>query len=334
MPTVLHQALLIAAKDTRIFFKDRFAVGFSFLFPFLFVIGFTLALSGQGPNDSPLTITVSSQEETEAGETLMSGLIAESPVTIRQLSYDEALAQVESGDLDGFVSFPVGFTQALTEGRPATLEVVTGGGSAESAAALRSFADHVAGELAAVQNTYSALSLLGEAGQADLDAIDWSAALGSRDYAIRFEVETVGEVGPFNASNFTLPGYLTMFVFFAAAMSAEAIARERQTNTLERLMSNGTRRESIVLGKFIGASYRGVAQLAVMWTVGIVAFDIDLGASPAAVIIISALMVLASSAVWAAAGELGEQHTGGCHRGRAGVAHLGPARRLLVALCS
>ncbi len=296
MPTVLHQALLIAAKDTRIFFKDRFAVGFSFLFPFLFVIGFTLALSGQGPDDSPLTITVSSQEETEAGETLMAGMIAESPLTIRQLDYDEALAQVESGDLDGFVSFPVGFTQALTEGRPATLEVVTGGGSAESAAALRSFADHVAGELAAVQNTYSALSLLGEAGQADLDAIDWSAALGSRDYAIRFEVETVGEVGPFNASNFTLPGYLTMFVFFAAAMSAEAIARERQTNTLERLMSNGTRREAIVLGKFIGASYRGVAQLAVMWTVGIVAFDIDLGASPAAVIVISALMVLASSA--------------------------------------
>ena len=62
MRVVLRQATLIAVKDTRIFFRDKFAVGFAFLFPFLFVIGFSLALGGQGPEDEPLRLVVATQE--------------------------------------------------------------------------------------------------------------------------------------------------------------------------------------------------------------------------------------------------------------------------------
>ena len=122
-------------------------------------------------------------------------------------------------------------------------------------------------------------------------------ALGFRFGAIiSFETERVGDVEPRSATDFVLPGYLTMFVFFAAALSAEAIARERRDRTLERLLTNGARREAIILGKFGGSAFRGVLQLAVMWGVGVLAFRIDLGASPGAVILVSVLMALASAA--------------------------------------
>ena len=42
-----------------------------------------------------------------------------------------------------------------------------------------------------------------------------------------------------------IPGYLMMFVFFTAALSAERIVRERQTHTLERLLTSSVKRESI-----------------------------------------------------------------------------------------
>ena len=87
-----------------------------------------------------------------------------------------------------------------------------------------------------------------------------------------------------------------MFVFFVAAMSAESIARERQGQTLERLLSNGARRESIILGKFVGIAIRGLLQLAVLWAAGILIFGIDLGLSPVAVVLISVLMALTSAA--------------------------------------
>ena len=112
---------------------------------------------------------------------------------------------------------------------------------------------------------------------------------------VEIDIEQVGDVEPWNASNFTLPGYLTMFVFFAAALSAEGIARERRNHTLERLISNGVRREAIIIGKLMGTAFLGLLQISVLWIVGIFAFGIDLGVSPLAVILISVLMVVASS---------------------------------------
>ena len=111
-----------------------------------------------------------------------------------------------------------------------------------------------------------------------------------------FDFEQVGDVRPFNPSHFTIPGYLVMFVFFAAAMGAQEIARERENNTLERLASQGVKRQAIIAGKVLASIYRGLMQLAVLWIVGILGFGLDLGVSPATVVVVSLLMVAASSA--------------------------------------
>ena len=52
MRLVLTQSLIIAAKDTRMFLKDRFGLGFALLFPLIFVLGFSLALRDIGPATS------------------------------------------------------------------------------------------------------------------------------------------------------------------------------------------------------------------------------------------------------------------------------------------
>ena len=296
MTAIIRQSLLIAGKDTKVFFKDRFAVGFAFLFPFLFVIGFSLALSGQGPTDSQLVITAATQEESGLSHEILDDLSQSDQGAIRVIEYNAALDELERGDIEGFVAFPADFTQGVFSGQPVVLEVIVGSGSIEAEAALTGFARSIAGNVSVVGNTLSVIQEVAAANQDIVQNADMSILTRGPAPVIGFEVERVGDIRPFKTSNFTLPGYLTMFVFFAAALSAEAIARERQTHTLERLISNGTRRESIILGKFIGAVYRGVMQLAVMWTVGIFAFKIDLGVSPAAVVLLSILMALAAAA--------------------------------------
>ena len=296
MRVVLRQAILIAVKDTRIFFKDKFAVGFAFLFPFLFVIGFSLALRGQGPEDEPLRLVLATQEGADGvSAQLIQGFAADegSAGDLTVMPYDEALAATESGELAGFVAFPSGFSQSLFSGVPTTLEVVVGDGSPETQAALQGFAQSIASQMSQGAVAFSTIGRLSGMSQSGFQF----PTVQQDDFLppIRFEVERVGDIEPFQPSNFTLPAYLTMFLFFTAAMSAEAIARERQSHTLERLVSNGTRRESVIVGKFAGTAFRGVAQLGVMWVVGILAFGIDLGASPTAVIIISVLMALASA---------------------------------------
>jgi ABC-2 type transport system permease protein len=74
------------------------------------------------------------------------------------------------------------------------------------------------------------------------------------------------------------------------------IVRERQNHTLERLLASSVRKSSILGGIFAGSAIKGLVQIAIFWIVGLVAFKVDLGLSPAGVIILSVLMVLLSSA--------------------------------------
>ena len=296
MGTVARQSLLMAAKDTRVFFRDKFAVAFSFLFPFLFVIGFSFALGDIGPGDDALEFTIATQE-TEGLSVQVVEDIARETQGVAAESYRSALSRVEDGSLAGFVSFPSDFTESVMSGRPTALEVVVGGdASPEMQAALRGLASSIADDVDKANVTLAALFELSPPAQDGTLSFDPESVISERSPLVTFVVETVGEVESVGASNFTLPAYLTMFVFFVAAMSAEAIARERQGHTLERLMSNGARRESIILGKYVGIAFRGLLQLAVLWTVGILAFGIDLGISPGAVVLISVLMALASAA--------------------------------------
>ena len=294
MSTIARQSMLLAWKDTRIFFRDRAALAFAFLLPFVFVIGFSLALRDVGPENEALQFTIATQETVGISVQAVETIVAATDGLAAVRDYDDALAAVDAGEIDGFVAFPSDFTQRFLSGETATLEVVVGDVPAADEAALRGIAQEIAVRFSEAQATLSAVAALGS----PQDAASAMEELFSDDSgpAVGLRVEQVGEIAPFNASNFTLPGYLTMFVFFTAAMGAEALARERQTHTLERLMTNGVRRESLIMGKFLAGGIIGVTQVAVMWIVGALAFGIDLGASPVAVVLLSLLMVVASAA--------------------------------------
>ena len=302
MSTFIRQSLILASKDTKIFFRDRFAVVFAFAFPLLFTLGFTLALGGILPEDEPREVTVATREEGDISlsRQIINGLSEDETFTVSELDYETARREVEAGTLSGFIAFPSGFTESLSSpggGATAELEVVTIADDPEGAAALEAIANSIVRRVSNAQLVVLSLSLLPEGvGQAAAmqrlpDSSDFSTT-----QLVSFPEEQVGDIDRPNASNFTLSGYLTMFIFFAAALSAEAIARERRNQTLERLLTNGVLRESIIFGKFLMGTYRGVMQVVVLWGVGVVAFSIDLGSSPLAVTLVSLAVVFTSSA--------------------------------------
>ena len=52
---------------------------------------------------------------------------------------------------------------------------------------------------------------------------------------------------------------------------------------------------SIIGGFFLAGVFRGLVQIAIFWTMGILVFNVDIGASPWAVIVLSLLMVVMSA---------------------------------------
>lgn len=310
----LSHIWFIMLKDLKLFSRDRMALVFFILFPLMFVVLFNFLLADVGSEDDRLELHMATQEvEGGLSHQIIGSLETKDdlelepgdPQIIWDRDYAEARQAVEDGELYGFLAFPEGFTERVVRGDETELEVVADAGATSTRAALYGLGRSIATRIGSTQVAAGATVEL-MIGQGLLDPWDQAAideiieqvaeAMAAAEPFVEFEMQQVGDVEPENAANFVIPGYLVMFVFFAAALGAEVIIRERQNHTLERLLASSVRRESILGGVFAGTAAKGLIQIAVFWAVGILVFNIDLGLSPAAVIILSILMVIMSSA--------------------------------------
>jgi ABC-2 type transport system permease protein len=300
----LRHIWFYALKDLRLFATDRLALFFAILFPFLFVVMFNFILSGVGSEDQRLELYLATQEAAgglshqiisamETGDD--SQLKPGEPKIVWLKDYDQARQAVEDKELEGFLAFPADFTEGVMMGYGTQLEVIADAEATNTRAALNGLAQAIASRVGSQYVAISAISeLLG--GQAIPPSYQGQGGMAADESLVEFEIEKVGEVEAENPSNYVIPGYLVMFVFFTAALSAERIVRERQNHTLERLLAGSVRRESILGGTFLGTAAKGLIQIAIFWVIGILVFKIDLGLSPAATIILSILVIIMSSA--------------------------------------
>jgi len=301
----LRHIWFIALKDLRLFATDRGALFFFILFPFLFITLFTFMNIGVS-EDTRLQLHIVSQEaEGGLSYQIIDALENASDWDIIVMDYDEAYQAVEDKEISGFIAFPADFTEGIMTGAGTELEVVTDAEATSDRAALSGLSQTISSRIGAQYVTASTtIELLIEQG---IIAPDDTAAIehviqqilagqGGGQSFIEYSTEKVGDVEEESASNWVIPGYLVMFVFFGAAVGAETIVRERQNNTLERLMASSVRREAILGGIFTGTAAKGLVQILLFWVVGLLAFNMDMGNSPAAVIVLSILMVIVSAA--------------------------------------
>jgi ABC-2 type transport system permease protein len=314
----LNHIWLIAIKDLRIFAKDRAALFFFIIFPFMFVMMFYYLNLGAAEDERITYHLVTREAESGLSHQIIgamettdeSQLRPGEPIIVWDKDYDEARQAVEDGELTGFVAFPADFTEGIMAGTGTQLEVVADAGAADERAALNGLARAIASQLGTnrvIVNASIALLIEGGLISGDAESINQAVeqimadvfaggAAGAETSYVGFSIEKVGELEAENPANYVISGYLVMFVFMAAAVTAETIVRERQNNTLERLLASSVTKESILGGVFAGTAFRGLIQIIVFWVVGILVFKVDFGLTPAAVIILSLLMVIMSSA--------------------------------------
>ncbi len=307
----------IAQKDLKLFITDRMALFFFLLFPFLFVALFSVVLSDIGSEDERLELHLVTLEDIDGISHQIikavktddeSELDPGEPNITWGDDYEEAYRSLVNEERTGFVAFPEDFTDGVAMGYGTNIEVVTDPDDTYTRAALNSLAEAIASNIGLQQVVSNAITELlldqwiespdntARIGQDIPKILSVQRGVRMRPSLIEYDVEKVGEVEGENPSDFVIPGYLVMFVFMAAAFSAEAIVRERQNRTLERLLATSVKRESIIAGLFAGTAAKGLVQITLFWTVGLLVFHINLGRSLEAVILLSILMVVMSSA--------------------------------------
>jgi ABC-2 type transport system permease protein len=305
----LRHIWFIALKDLRLFATDRGALFFFILFPFLFIVLFNFMNLGVTEDAKLKLHLVSEEAEGSYSYQIIDALESSGDFEIIMMDYDQAYQAVEDEAISGFIAFPADFTEGIMTRAGTQLEVVTDAEATEDRVALSSISQSIASQVGSVRSIAATLETLKEQeaitpeDKAKIEQIIEQVieqalsgqGVGAQSF-IEYSTEKVGDVEEQSPANWVIPGYLVMFVFFGAALGAETIVRERQNNTLERLMASSVRREAILGGIFTGTAAKGLVQILLFWVVGLLAFNMDMGNSPAAVIILSILMVIVSAA--------------------------------------
>ena len=312
----LRNMWFLMVKDLKIFAADRTALIFAILFPFFFIFLFN-AVMNVGGEDQRMVINLATSEpagsisyqllatmETKDVSTLK----ASEPEIVWLKDYNQAKQDVEDKNLDGFIAFPADFSEAVEMGYGTELEVVYNPNDTQVIASLKGIAQSIASQIGTRQVVNNAVigllmekdmnapGSVGDLSQAIRAQLTGQTNITPKAPLISFNTQKIGEVTALNPSSFTIPGYLVMFVFFTAAFSAAQLVKERQNHTLERLLSSSANKTAILGGVYGSTVAKGLIQIAIFWTVGILVFKMDLGLAPLAVILISILMTLMASA--------------------------------------
>jgi ABC-2 type transport system permease protein len=307
----IRHAYYIALNEVKGFITDRLAFGMFILFPFLFIVMFTILLGNAGSSDKRIELHLATQEQTGISLSLIQSLASSDesklkpgdPLIIWDKDYSQSVALVQSNKLDGLLLFHSDFTNNVMSGRQASLEVITQSGAIDKRMALQGLASAIRSDIGRTSVEVRAIQqLLAQQGksqdeiqQAVVSVIDGQGTPTSGKPLLSYVTESVGDVKPLKSSSYVVPGFLVMFVFFAAAVGSISIIQARQNHTLERLLAGSVRRESILGGFFLGGFFRGLLQMAIFWTVGLTVFRIDIGVSPVAVIGLSLIFVVMSA---------------------------------------
>ncbi len=308
----IRHAYYIALNEVKGFITDRLAFGMFILFPFLFIVMFTILLGNAGSSDKRLELHLATQEQTGISLSLIQSLASSDesklkpgdPLIIWDKDYSQSVALVQSNKLDGLLLFHSDFTNNVMSGRQASLEVITQSGAIDKRMALQGLASAISSDIGRTSVEIRAIQQLlvqqgksqEEIQRAVASVIDGPGTTTSGKPLLSYVTDSRGDVKPLKSSSYVVPGFLVMFVFFAAAVGSISIIQARQNHTLERLLAGSVKREAILGGFFLGGIFRGLVQMAIFWIVGLTVFRIDIGVSPVSVIGLSLVFVIMSAA--------------------------------------
>ena len=318
---MMRKVFLIGIKDLKIIFRDRAALVFMLLAPFLLTIGMgfvTGRFSGGSTGITDIPVVIVNQDQRELGDALVELLYsadladlmdpgaADDPAAARQL--------IDSNGAAAAIVIPEGFTQSImpadrsllfsqgSQGEAVPIEVYTNPSSPVSAGIVKAIVDEFISRVEEVRLcTLTSLLQLQAGGVnpqdpgVDLDSLLQSAEL-SQPASLTLKTNAEGpEAVDFDLLAYFAPGMALMFLMYTVSYGGRSILTERARGTLPRLMVSPAKTAQILAGKVVGIFFTGMAQIGILILASAVFFQVKWG-DPLGI------MVLILAAVFGAAG--------------------------------
>jgi len=273
--TLLSHSLRIAWKDLVELFRNRLGLVLLILMPlFMMVMVGFIYPSGNSVSNLPVALVNEDTgygNSTIASQTFIMGLQQiNSQTSMLVLSNASSIGDikdmVQRGDLDGGIVIPSNFTASILSGEQGTLIIVTDQSNPQISATIRAVLSGVFDQM----GTQLALSRV-----QPLNATNPLAVV--KPYNVRMEGVVSGNPSYFD---FIAPGIMAMTVMMSVMTGLPvAISQEKEVGTLDGMMVAPINRLSIILGKTLGQTARGLIQGAIILVLAVGLFGVTIHGS-------------------------------------------------------
>jgi ABC-2 type transport system permease protein len=319
----MQKLFLIGIKDLKLAFRDRAALMFMLLAPFLLTLGLgfvTGRFSGgstSGLSDIPVVIV--NLDKAQLGDALvdvfnaedLSALVepteADSPAAARRLIDDDQAAAA--------VIIPEGFTESVIPTRemlaagafapePVQIEIYTNPARPTSAGVIKAFVDEFISrvEEGRIGNMTSILGIPGIESMAPTEveslAQDMFENADQKEFsnaAITLRTDNRGaDAVEFDPLAYMAPGMALMFLMFTVSYGGRSLLAEKTQGTLPRLLVSPTAPWQVLGGKVFGIFLTGYAQVAILILASALFFQVRWG-DPLGIAVLIAAAVFGAS---------------------------------------
>lgn len=314
-------ALSVTWKEIQLILKDRGSLALFILLPlFLTVVmgGANLQFNAGNATSVLLNVCLVNEDSGDFGREVAKALVKDiEALKVETLkSAAEAEARVAQGQKKAAIIIPADFTRNIYDYEPAEIQVIVDPGDPDSASIIRGIMNEVVYEV----------TIWGEVQHGINTVLDESGALARVSAPQRQGIEaqtlgvimtTLGDIrrtppidvvtedllgakvtGGIELYFATLfPGLTVMFIFLNVTWSASTLLREREAGALRRLLAAPIPRGTIIAGKMLAFMLLSIIQVVVLFGVGSTWFKLPLGQSPVALVLLTLVTALTSTAL-------------------------------------
>jgi ABC-2 type transport system permease protein len=277
--TLMSNSLRIAWKDLMELFRNRLGLVMLVLMP-IFMMGMVGFIFPSNNSLDHVPVALANQDAGYGGSTIGSQVFINALnqindqtgiMEISNASNFEALREsVQNGDIQGGIVIPRNFTQSILSGAQGTLIIVTDNSNPQISAAMQSALTAVfqqMGTLLAQQNVMSI--------DPTINATNALAIV--QPYNIAVEGVVTGHSSYFD---FIAPGIMAMTVMMSVMTGLPAaISQEKEVGTLDGMMVAPINRLSIIIGKTLAQTARGLLQGVLILVLASILFGVSIQGS-------------------------------------------------------
>ncbi len=311
----MKKLFLIGVKDLKLMFRDRAALVFMLLAPFLLTIGMgfvTGRFSGSSSGLSDIPVVIVNLDKDQLGDALAEVFSSEELADLMEPAAssdpDAARRLIDEDEAAAAVIIPEGFTRSIipaegtafdesfTEPEPVQIEVYANPARPTSSGVIKAIVDEFLSrvEEGRVGGMTSVVGLL-QAGLLDPQNAEEEARLLFQDGdqtengAIVLQTNQEGaEAVEFDILAYMAPGMALLFLMYTVSYGGRSILAERSQGTLPRLLISPTASAQVLGGKVLGIFLTGVAQVGILILASSVFFGVEWGDTLGVVILILA----------------------------------------------